>query len=155
MNVMESFAVFGGAFLMRPIGGVMIGYLGDVYGRKYALEVSIFLMAIATTLMGCLPTYQQIGYPAFLLLLTVRMLQGFSVGGQLMSSLVFTLEGHPPQRWGLYGSFVMAGANFGTFLGGAVANAIRSSSLTDEQLLQWGWRIPFLSGIVVSFCGIY
>jgi MHS family proline/betaine transporter-like MFS transporter len=156
-NVLESFAVFGGAFLMRPIGGLVIGYLGDVWGRKYALEVSIFLMAIATTLMGCLPTYQQIGTPAVVLLLLVRMLQGFSVGGQLMSSLVFTLESHPPERWGLYGSFVMSGANFGTFLGGVVAYAMRSSTfgLTTEQLLQWGWRLPFLSGVIISFCGIY
>lgn len=156
-NVMESFAVFGGAFLMRPIGGLVIGYLGDVWGRKYALEVSIFLMAIATTLMGCLPTYDQIGTPAILLLLIVRMLQGFSVGGQLMSSLVFTVEGHPPQWWGLYGSFVMAAANFGTFLGGVVAYAMRSSTfgLSKEQLVQWGWRLPFLSGIVISICGIY
>jgi MFS transporter, MHS family, proline/betaine transporter len=153
-SVMESFAVFGCAFLMRPVGGLVIGYIGDVSGRKHALEISIFLMAVATTLMGCLPTYQQIGNGAILLLLLVRMLQGLSVGGQLMSSLVFTLEGHPPQRWGLYGSFVMAGANVGTLLGGIVAYALRSS-LTEQQLLLWGWRIPFLSGISVSFCGLY
>jgi MHS family proline/betaine transporter-like MFS transporter len=132
----------------------VIGYIGDVSGRKKALEISIFLMALATTLMGCLPTYQQIGNPAILLLLIVRMLQGLSVGGQLMSSLVFTLEGHDRRNWGLYGSFVMACANMGTFLGGIVAYGLRSS-LTEEQLLTWGWRIPFLSGILISFCGIY
>ena len=81
--------------LMRPVGGLVIGYIGDISGRKRALEISIFLMAAATTLMGCLPTYQQIGGPAILLLLMVRMLQGLSVGGQLMSSLVFTLEEAP------------------------------------------------------------
>jgi MFS transporter, MHS family, proline/betaine transporter len=154
LSVLESFAVFGGAFLMRPIGGLVIGYIGDVSGRKYALELSIFLMAAATTLMGCLPTYKQIGNSAILLLLMVRMLQGLSVGGQLMSSLVFTLEGHSPRRWGLYGSFVMACANLGTFLGGVVAYGLRAS-LTEEQLLSWGWRLPFLSGICISFCGIY
>ena len=105
LSVMESFAVFGGAFLMRPIGGLIIGYIGDVSGRKKALEISLFLMAIATTLMGCLPTYDQIGGAAILLLLSVRMLQGLSVGGQLMSSLVFTVEGHPQSKWGLYGSW--------------------------------------------------
>jgi MFS family permease len=84
----------------------------------------------------------------------VRMMQGLSVGGQLMSSLVFTVEGHPRKRWGFYGSCVMAAGNFGTFLGGAVAYGLRSS-LTDEQLYQWGWRIPFLSGILISVCGIY
>lgn len=154
LSVMESFAVFGGAFLMRPIGGLVIGYIGDTSGRKKALEISIFLMALATTLMGCLPTYDQIGNPAILLLLIVRMLQGLSVGGQLMSSLVFTLEGRPSNRWGLYGSFVMAAANIGTFLGGLVAYGLRLK-LTEDQLLRWGWRIPFLSGIMISFCGIY
>ena len=103
------------------MGGVVIGYIGDVSGRKKALEISIFLMALATTLMGCLPTYDNVGNLAILLLLVVRMLQGLSVGGQLMSSLVFTLEGHPHNKWGLYGSFVMACANLGTFLGGIVA----------------------------------
>mmetsp|Transcript_68593 Transcript_68593/g.139575 ORF Transcript_68593/g.139575 Transcript_68593/m.139575 type:complete len:527 (+) Transcript_68593:158-1738(+) len=154
LSVMESFAVFGGAFLMRPIGGLVIGYIGDTSGRKKALEISLFLMALATTLMGCLPTYEQIGNPAILLLLIVRMLQGLSVGGQLISSLVFTLEGRSSNRWGLYGSFVMAAANIGTFLGGVVSYGLRYY-LTEEQLLRWGWRIPFLSGIMISFCGIY
>jgi MFS transporter, MHS family, proline/betaine transporter len=154
LSVLESFAVFGGAFLMRPVGGLVIGYIGDVSGRKHALELSIFVMAAATTLMGCLPTYKQIGNSAILLLLLVRMLQGLSVGGQLMSSLVFTLEGHSSRRWGLYGSFVMACANLGTLLGGMVAYGLRTS-LTEEQLLSWGWRLPFLSGITISFCGIY
>ena len=154
LSVMESFAVFGGAFLMRPVGGLVIGYIGDTSGRKKALEISIFLMALATTLMGCLPTYDQIGNSAILLLLMVRMLQGLSVGGQLMSSLVFTLEGRPSNRWGLYGSFVMAAANIGTFLGGLVAYGLRLK-LTEDQLYRWGWRIPFLSGILISFCGIY
>ena len=154
LSVMESFAVFGGAFLMRPVGGLVIGYIGDTSGRKRALEISIFLMALATTLMGCLPTYDQIGNAAILLLLMVRMLQGLSVGGQLMSSLVFTLEGRPSNRWGLYGSFVMAAANIGTLLGGLVAYGLRLK-LTEDQLLRWGWRIPFLSGILISFCGIY
>mmetsp|Transcript_11858 Transcript_11858/g.24487 ORF Transcript_11858/g.24487 Transcript_11858/m.24487 type:complete len:541 (+) Transcript_11858:59-1681(+) len=154
LSVMESFAVFGGAFLMRPVGGLMIGYIGDTSGRKKALEISIFLMASATTLMGCLPTYDQIGNGAILLLLMVRMLQGLSVGGQLMSSLVFTLEGRPSKRWGLYGSFVLATANIGTLLGGLVAYGLRLK-LTDDQIYRWGWRIPFLSGILISFCGIY
>lgn len=154
LSVMESFAVFGGAFLMRPVGGLMIGYIGDTTGRKRALEISIFLMASATTLMGCLPTYDQIGNGAILLLLMVRMLQGLSVGGQLMSSLVFTLEGRPTKRWGLYGSFVLATANIGTLLGGLVAYLLRMK-LTDDQIYRWGWRIPFLSGIMISFCGIY
>lgn len=150
----EAFAVFGGAFLMRPIGGMLMGYIGDVYGRKKALVVSIFLMAFPTFLMGCLPSYERVGYSAIVLLIIVRLLQGLSVGGQLMSSLVFTLENHDPKHWGLYGSFVMAAANFGTLLGG-IAAFILNSTLTEEQLKSWGWRIPFLSGILVSLSGCY
>jgi MHS family proline/betaine transporter-like MFS transporter len=152
--LIESFAVFGGAFVMRPLGGLLMGYIGDMYGRKLALEVSIFLMAVPTFAMGCLPTYAQVGYVSTCLLIFVRMLQGLSVGGQLMTSLVFTVEQHPPSQWGYYGSLVMATANFGTLLGGIVGYVLRAT-LTEDQLMTWGWRVPFLAGILVSVCGIY
>lgn len=152
--MMESFAVFGLAFLCRPIGGMMLGYIGDTYGRKRALEISIFLMAFPTFAMGCLPSYAQVGDWAIVFLTLVRMLQGFSVGGQLVSSLVYTCENNPRGQWGLYGSFVMAAANFGTLLGGVIAYVMRVS-LNEEQLRSWGWRLPFLSGILVSLCGFY
>ena len=140
---------------MRPVGGIIIGSIGDIKGRKYALEISIFLMAIATTCMGLLPTYNQVGDLSIVLLTLVRCCQGLSVGGQLMSSLVYTLESHPPSRWGLYGSYIMSAANFGTFLGGIVAYYLRNTLLTYRQLLEWGWRVPFLSGVVIAFCGFY
>jgi MHS family proline/betaine transporter-like MFS transporter len=152
--IIESFAVFGLAFLCRPIGGVMMGYIGDVYGRKKALEISIFLMAFPTFAMGCLPSYARVGNWAIVLLILVRMLQGFSVGGQLVSSLVYTCENNPRGQWGLYGSFVMAAANFGTLLGGLISYGLRNG-LSEEQLKSWGWRLPFLSGILVSLCGFY
>ena len=98
--------------------------------------------------MGCLPGYATVGSLSIVLLTIVRLLQGLSVGGQLMSSLVFTLERHPKSKWGLYGSYVMAAANFGTLLGGLVASFIRQT-LSEEALYSWGWRIPFLSGIIV------
>jgi len=150
----EAFAVFGLAFLCRPIGGVMLGYIGDIYGRKRALEISIFLMAFPTFAMGCLPSYAQVGNLAIVLLTFVRCLQGLSVGGQLVSSLVFTLESRPRSQWGLYGSYVMAAANFGTLLGGIISSLLRAY-LNENQLLRWGWRLPFLSGILVSLCGLY
>ena len=80
-----------------------MGYIGDVYGRKKALVISIFLMAFPTFAMGCLPSYEKVGNTAIVLLLLTRMLQGMSVGGQLVSSLVFTLENHDPSKWGWYG----------------------------------------------------
>jgi MFS transporter, MHS family, proline/betaine transporter len=152
--MIESFAVFGLAFLCRPIGGMILGYIGDTYGRKRALEISIFLMAFPTFTMGCLPSYEHVGVWAIVLLTLVRMLQGLSVGGQLVSSLVFTLENNPQAKWGLYGSYVMAAANFGTLLGGLMSFSMRKL-LTEEQLFSWGWRVPFLSGILVSACGLY
>ncbi|KAL7549728.1 hypothetical protein ACHAWF_012994 [Thalassiosira exigua] len=154
VTTMESFMVFGGAFLMRPVGGLLLGYLGDVYGRRRALYVSIFLMAWPTFLMGCLPSFERVGYLAPIMLIIIRALQGMSVGGQLMSSLVFTLENVPRESWGLYGSFVWATGNFGVLLGGLVGYAIREG-LDENQLIAFGWRIPFLSGVVVSFAGFY
>jgi len=152
--IVESFAVFGGAFLMRPIGGVLMGYIGDKYGSRRALTLSIFLMAFPTFAMGCLPGYASVGNWSVVLLTLVRLLQGLSVGGQLMSSLVFTLERHPKSKWGLYGSYVMAAANLGTFIGGVVATVLRQN-LSEESLHTWGWRLPFLSGILVSIPGFY
>ncbi|KAL7567974.1 hypothetical protein ACA910_019682 [Epithemia clementina (nom. ined.)] len=154
-QTVESFVVFGLAFLMRPVGGVIMGYIGDVYGRKKALVLSIFLMAFPTFAMGCLPSYDRVGPIAIVLLILTRMLQGMSVGGQLVSSLVFTLENHDKAVWGLYGSFVMAAANFGTLLGNLVAFVLLNSSMSDDQLRAYGWRIPFWSGILVSISGFY
>ena len=132
----------------------MLGFIGDKYGRKRALEISIFLMAFPTFAMGCLPSYEKVGNLAIVFLVLVRCLQGLSVGGQLVSSLVYTLEQNPKHQWGLYGSYVMAAANFGTLLGGIIATFLRES-LSEEDLLRYGWRIPFLSGILVSLCGLY
>jgi len=152
--LIESYAVFGAAFIVRPLGGLIIGYIGDKYGRKKALEISIFLMAIPTFVMGLLPSYARIGPLAIVLLGIVRILQGLSVGGQLVSSLVFTVECRPKDKWGWYGSWVFASANFGTFLGGLVAFLVRNR-LDNDALLSWGWRVPFLAGIVVGFAGYY
>lgn len=89
-NLVRSFAVYGGAFLMRPVGGITIGHIGDKYGRKQALVLSLFLMAVPTFLMGCLPTYEQVGALSTILLVLCRLLQGMSVGGQLPASLIYT-----------------------------------------------------------------
>lgn len=152
--VIETFMVFGAAFLMRPIGGMILGYIGDNYGRKKALELSIFLMAFPTFSLGILPTYNSVGALAIVLLAIVRLLQGLSVGGQLMSSLVFTVESKPKEKWGLYGSYVMASANIGT-LSGNVVSYLLHTYLTEDEILDWGWRVPFLLGILASLSGFY
>lgn len=153
-NLTKSFAIFGGAFLMRPIGGIIIGYVGDKHGRKTALTRSLFLMAIPTTAMGCLPTYESIGWFSTVLLALCRMLQGVSVGGQLPASLVYTVEKQPPQQWGYYGSLPMVAANVGTLLGNLCGAGMRTV-LTEKQLVEWGWRLPFFSGILIAFVACY
>jgi MHS family proline/betaine transporter-like MFS transporter len=107
-NLISSFSVYGVAFLMRPVGGLTIGYVGDKYGRKQALVLSLFLMAFPTFLMGCLPTYEQVGAVSTISLVVCRMLQGMSVGGQLPASLIYTVEMRPKASWGYYGALVMS-----------------------------------------------
>lgn len=125
-----------------------------MYGRKRALEISIFLMAFPTFATGCLPSYATAGRLSIALLISVRLLQGLSVGGQLISALVFTLESHPKEDWGWHASCIMASGTIGALLGGLTSSILRAT-LTHEQLVSWGWRLPFLSGILASLAGFY
>lgn len=153
-NLIESFAVFGGAFLMRPLGAVIFGHIGDKQGRKRALELSVMLMCVATVAMGCLPTYKQAGVAAPVLLCVVRLLQGISVGGELIGSVVYTTETAPAERWGLYGCLALMTAVLGTAFGMAVG-ALMHATMDTETLNNWGWRLPFLFGIVLGGFAIW
>jgi MHS family proline/betaine transporter-like MFS transporter len=151
--LIQSFAVFGGAFFVRPFGGLAFGYLGDVYGRPLALISSILLMGVSTIGMACLPTYQHMGKWSTIGLIVVRLLQGFSAGGQLMSSLVFGVESRPAHQWGFYGAFVVAAANLGTLLAGASVSVLRQQ-VAPQTLETWGWRIPnFVAGVFLLVLG--
>ena len=112
------------------------------------------MMAIPTTLMGCLPTYETAGVLSPILLCLCRLLQGISVGGQLPASLVYTVEKRDKSQWGYYGSLPMAAANVGTLLGNLCAAFLRQI-LSEEQLISWGWRLPFFSGILIAFVACY
>eukprot|EP00039_Didymoeca_costata_P001764 m.54871 g.54871 ORF g.54871 m.54871 type:complete len:479 (-) comp10956_c0_seq2:874-2310(-) len=147
--LIESFAVFGGAFLMRPIGAFLFGYIGDKWGRKQALQISVLMMCIATVVMGCLPTKAQAGIAAPILLCLVRLFQGVSVGGELVGSIVYTTEMAPPNRCGMYGSLSLMTAVLGTTFGMGVG-AIMHASFTEDELSDWAWRIPFLAGILLG-----
>lgn len=136
------------------VGALLFGYIGDRYGAKRALELSLFLMAIPTFLIGCLPTYNQVGWLSVVLLSLMRLLQGVSVGGQLTSSVIFILEKRDKKVWGLYGSYVMISGVVGTLLGSLLAYVIRST-LSDSQLKDWGWRIPFILGIFLCIPSYY
>eukprot|EP00934_Nitzschia_sp_Nitz4_P008853 Nitzschia sp. Nitz4//scaffold142_size57810//36328//37979//NITZ4_006499-RA/size57810-processed-gene-0.7-mRNA-1//1//CDS//3329536400//8843//frame0 len=153
-NLIRTFCIFGSAFIMRPFGGLLIGYIGDKHGRRTALTRSLLLMAIPTTLMGCLPTYESVGTLSIVLLVLCRLVQGLSVGGQLPASLVYTVEKQDPKHWGYYGSLPMVAANVGTLLGN-LCGALLREFLTEDQLLEWGWRLPFFSGFLIAFVACY
>jgi len=153
-QLMESYIVFGAAFFARPFGGLLLGWIGDKYGRKFAMEQSVIMMAIPTYLMGCLPTYDMIGDTAYILLILVRVFQGLSLGGQATSTLVFALEGKPQAEWGKYAAKVYSSMAIGTMIGSLVGATIRSV-LPDEALMVWGWRAPYYCGIFVALVGLY
>jgi MHS family proline/betaine transporter-like MFS transporter len=153
VSLLAAFAAFAVGFLMRPVGAMLFGYIGDRYGRARALILSIAMMAIPTVLMGLLPTYAMIGVAASVLIVILRMFQGMAVGGEFTSSIVFLAENAPQKRRGFVASFAMFGATFGTMLGSAVGGAL-SNVLSPEALASWGWRAAFISGIAVAVVGI-
>jgi MFS transporter, MHS family, proline/betaine transporter len=153
-SLLETFGVFATGFLMRPLGGLLFGYVGDRLGRKRALELSVLLMAGSTTLLGILPTHAQIGLAAPLLLTLTRLLQGLSVGGEYVGSMSFLTEHAPPARRGFLGSWSSFSVVLGSLAGSGVA-ALCTGLLSEEQLSAWGWRLPFLSGLVIGAVGLW
>ena len=153
-SLLAAFGVFAAGFLMRPLGSLLFGYIGDKRGRKLALTMSVGLMAGPTFLIGVLPTYQMIGLWAPLLLLLLRLLQGLSVGGEFTTSAIFLVEGSNARRRGFLGSFAPLGASGGTLLGSALG-AVVTTALGQSSIESWGWRVPFLIGILVGLGGLY
>ena len=153
-GLINAFGVFAAGYLMRPLGGVVFGYIGDKLGRKRALGMSVMLMVIPTTLLGLLPTHAQVGIVAPIMLLILRLVQGFSVGGELIGSISDLTEVAPPGRRGFLGSFAFFGAVGGVLLGSLVAT-LAHLFLDAEFLQTWGWRIPFLFGFLVGVFGLW
>jgi MHS family proline/betaine transporter-like MFS transporter len=153
-ELLKAFLTFGLGFVARPIGGIVIGRMGDTHGRKAALMLTIFLMAAGTVLIGILPTYASIGFAAPALLLIARLMQGFSTGGEWGGSTAFIVEWAPKGRRGLFGSFQQMSVVAGLLLGSAFA-ALLNTVLTSDQMLSWGWRVPFLFGALLGPVGIY
>src|SRR5262245_35957327 len=151
-QLLSAFGVFAIGYLMRPIGGVLVGHIGDRFGRRTALIFSVTAMAIPTFLMGLLPGYQTIGVLAPIGLTLLRVVQGLSVGGEYASSMVFLVEHAPERRRGLMGALAATGGAIGTLLGSA-AGAAFAASMSTAALDAWGWRIPFLLGLVVGIAG--
>ncbi|MGD1895108.1 MAG: MFS transporter [Cyclobacteriaceae bacterium] len=151
-SLIASFGAFAAGFLMRPIGGAVFGHIGDRYGRKKALNISVLMMAIPTFLIGIMPTHAQIGFAAAIILVLLRMLQGLSVGGEYTSSIVYLAESTPNGKRGLYTSTSIVGGTGGILLGSFFGSII-TDMLTEAELQAWGWRIPFLLGILVAGVG--
>lgn len=152
--LLATYGAFAAGFLMRPLGGIIFGYIGDHIGRKKALLWSIYLMSFPTFAIGCLPTYAQIGWLAPLLLTVIRLLQGLSMGGEFTGSIVFIVEHAEGKRRGFYGSFAPFSAVLGLLMGSGIA-ALLSFALPAEHLTSWGWRIPFALSILGGWLGSY
>jgi len=153
VSLIAAFGAFAAGFLVRPLGGLVFGRIGDLVGRRRALFLSVLAMAVPTVLIGCLPTYEHIGILAPILIVALRIVQGLSVGGEYTSSLIFLAEHAPPQRRARTAMWGMWGATAGILLGSGVG-ALVAQLMEEEQLFSWGWRIPFLLGAVVAVTGI-
>lgn len=153
-KLISSFATFAAAFVVRPLGGLFFGPLGDKLGRKRVLAMTMIMMACGTFAIGFIPGYDSIGIAAPILLLLARMLQGFSTGGEYGGATTFIAEYSPDKRRGFMGSFL----DFGTFVGYALGSSVvtlLNAVLTDAEMISWGWRIPFLVAGPLGIIGLY
>lgn len=153
IGTLYSFGTYAVGFIARPIGGVFCGHYGDKIGRKSMLVMTLIVMGVATTLVGLLPTYESIGIWAPILLVVLRFLQGFAVGGEWGGATLMAVEYAPPGRRGFFGSWPGMGIPAGLVVATAVFTVF--SSLPPEQFLSWGWRVPFLVSIVLVAVGLF
>jgi MFS family permease len=152
--ILASFATFGVGFFARPAGGVVLGILGDRLGRKKVLLYTLTLMGVASFLIGLLPTYASIGLWAPGLLVLLRFLQGFALGGESTGAQLLTMEHAPADRRGFFGSLINVGAPAAQVLANGVLFLI-AATMTSEQFMSFGWRIPFLMSILLVLLGVY
>ena len=153
-GLIATYGGFAAGMLMRPIGGMLIGTIGDRIGRALALQLTVLLISVPTFLIGLLPGYEIIGIWAPLLLILMRMVQGLSLGGEYSASVVFLVERSPPRQRGFSGSFSPLGAVLGFFLGASVVFAC-VSAVSPVAMYEWGWRIPFIASAVLTLVGVY
>lgn len=148
MGTLAAFATFGVGFLFRPLGGIVFGHFGDKLGRKKMLFLTVTLMGIATILIGALPTFEQIGWWAPVLLVTLRAIQGFAVGGEWGGATLMAVESAPANRKAFYSSGVQIGYGVGLMLASGSVSLI-IYTLGQDAFHDWAWRIPFIASIVL------
>lgn len=153
LSLLATFGVFAVGFLVRPLGAILFGFIGDHTGRKRALVLSMIMMSFPTFLIGILPNYHSIGIMAPVLLIALRIVQGLAVSGELTTATVFLIEHAEPNKRGGAGSLAMAGALFGMVLSAVFATGM-SEWVSDRQLCAWGWRVPFLLGGLIGVFGL-
>ncbi|MEM7007700.1 MAG: MFS transporter [Thermodesulfobacteriota bacterium] len=151
--ILSTFMIFALSFLFRPLGSVIIGSIGDRFGRKNAFILTVILMTFPTVLIGLLPTYESIGVAATILLIVLRIGQALSVGGERSATLSLFTELAPSNLKGLYGSMSLFGTTTGILLASAVCGLV-SSSMSQADLMSWGWRIPFLLGALTGIAAL-
>jgi MHS family proline/betaine transporter-like MFS transporter len=154
MGTIATFGLFAVAFLVRPFGGLFFGPLADRIGRNKVLATTMIMMALGTFAIGCIPNPSAIGLAAPILLLVCRLIQGFSTGGEYGNAMTFISEYAPDRKRGFLGSWL----EFGTFTGylmGAIIVTVADAALSDDQLLSWGWRLPFFVALPLGIVGVY
>lgn len=154
LRLVQSFGIFVAGYLARPLGGILLAHFADRLGRKRVFSLSILMMAVPCLVMGLMPTYAQIGYWAPMLLLALRILQGAAVGGEVPSAWVFIAEHAPASHRGFALGMLQAGLTFGYLLG-ALTAAWMAWVYTPEQILDHGWRVPFILGGVFGLVGVW
>ncbi|MDA0281051.1 MAG: MFS transporter [Proteobacteria bacterium] len=154
MGLILSFGTFAFGFIARPLGGILFGHFGDRVGRKRTLVIALMMMGIASTLIGLLPTFATIGIAAPILLSLLRFTQGLAIGGQWGGAMLLVTESAPADKRGYYGAYAQAGAPVGVILAN-VAFMLISYSVSEEAFMNWGWRIPFISSVLLIGISMY
>lgn len=152
IGTLYAFAAFGTGFLARPLGGIVIGHFGDRIGRRPMLVLTLITMGVSTLAIGFLPTYETIGVWAPVLLVMLRLVQGFAAGGEWGGAALFGIENAPDNRRGLFGSFTSMGIGLGTFFG-VLVFAI-TSAFAGGDLVSFAWRVPFWLGGILVIVGL-
>ena len=152
--LIASFSTFAVGFVARPLGGVIFGHYGDRVGRKKTLVVALMMMGVATTLIGLLPTYASIGVLAPLMLVLLRFVQGLAIGGQWGGAMLLVTENAPVEKRGWYGAYAQAGAPVGVILANLAFLGV-SAGLSEEEFMDWGWRLPFIASFVLIIISMY
>ena len=147
-------ATFGVGFLMRPVGGMLIGSYADRHGRRAAMTLTLWLMGLGCGLIALAPTYAQMGIAGPVIMVLARLIQGFAAGGEVGASTTLLVEHAPPSRRGFYSSWQFGSQSLGVMLGALVV-ALLTAALTPEQMKDWGWRVPFVIGILTVPVGAY